>query len=161
MRCLRIIVGGSWREKRYNTSIRRLAKLQRLLTTLTQCRLCFLAHLLRMADSHLLKQLLMCAPIGGNWSVGSPEALLEWSGHEGFEGLSSTWVLAWAGPERSCLVTSHQGMFWDSESAGIELEEKRRRIQERGWGSRGKLTVRQLCNVTFLDVLLGLQAMLA
>ena len=40
--CMRMILGISVRQKKRHTTIRKLAKLQRLSSILTQCRLCFL-----------------------------------------------------------------------------------------------------------------------
>ena len=61
MRCLRIILGVSLREKR-NTAIRKLAKQQRVSSVLMRKRLHFLGHLERMKDERVLKKLLVCAP---------------------------------------------------------------------------------------------------
>ena len=60
MRCLRIILGVSLREKR-NTAIRKLAKQQRVSSVLMRKRLHFLGHLERMKDERVLKKLLVCA----------------------------------------------------------------------------------------------------
>ena len=70
MRCLRIILGVSVRDMKRNTTIRKMAKQQRLSSVLMQRRLRLLGHLSRMDDNRLPKQLLVCAPVGGSRAVG-------------------------------------------------------------------------------------------
>ena len=70
MRCLRIILGVSVRDMKRNTTIRQMAKQQRLSSVLMQRRLRLLGHLSRMDDSRLPKQLLVCAPVSGSRAVG-------------------------------------------------------------------------------------------
>ena len=59
MRSLRIILGVSIREKKRHTTIRRMAKQQKLSSVLSQRRLRFLGHISQMKDSRLPKQLLV------------------------------------------------------------------------------------------------------
>ena len=70
MRCLRIILRVSLWDKQRNTTMRKLAKQQRVSSILVQRRLCLLGHLVRMNDSRLPKKMLVCAPAGGNRAVG-------------------------------------------------------------------------------------------
>ena len=77
MRCLRIILGISLRENKRNTTIRKLARQQRLSSVLSQRRLRLLGHLSRMDDNRVPKQLLVCAPIGGSRTAGGQK--LRWN----------------------------------------------------------------------------------
>ena len=70
MRCLRIILRVSLWDRKRNTTIRKLAKQQRILSMFTQRRLRLLGHLARMDDGRLPKQLLVCAPVDGRRAVG-------------------------------------------------------------------------------------------
>ena len=70
IRCLRIILGVSVRQKKRHTTIRKMAKQQRISSILTQRRLRFLGHLSRMPNERLPKQLLVSAPVGGQRSAG-------------------------------------------------------------------------------------------
>ena len=70
IRCLRIILGISIRQKKRHTTIRKMAKQQRVSTILAQRRLRFLGHLSQMPDHRLPKQLLVSAPVGGKRVVG-------------------------------------------------------------------------------------------
>lgn len=70
VRCLRIILGVSVREKKRHTTIRKMAKQQRVSTILLQRRLRFLGHLSRMSEERLPRQLLVCAPVGGKRAAG-------------------------------------------------------------------------------------------
>ena len=70
IRCLRIILGVSVRQKKRHTTIRKMAKQQRISSILTQRRLRFLGHLSRMPDERLPKQLLASGPVGGKRSAG-------------------------------------------------------------------------------------------
>ena len=70
MRCLRIILRVSIRQKKRHTTIRRMTKQQKLSSVLSQRRLRFLGHISRMKDSHLPKQLLVCAPVDGKRAAG-------------------------------------------------------------------------------------------
>ena len=70
IRCLRIILGISIRQKKCHTTIRKIAKQQRFSTILAPCCLRFLGHVSQMPDHRLPKQLLVSAPVGGNCAVG-------------------------------------------------------------------------------------------
>ena len=70
VRCLRIILGISVRQKKRHTTIRKMAKQQRISSLLTQRRLRFLGHLSRMSEDRLPKQLLVSAPVGGKRTAG-------------------------------------------------------------------------------------------
>jgi hypothetical protein len=70
IRCLRIILGISIREKKRHTTIRKVAKQQRISSILLQRRLRFLGHLSRMPEERLPRQLLVCAPAGGKRAAG-------------------------------------------------------------------------------------------
>ena len=70
VRCLRIILGISVRQKKRHTTIRKMAKQQRISSILTQRRLRFLGHLSRMSEERLPKQLLVSAPVGGKRTAG-------------------------------------------------------------------------------------------
>ena len=70
VRCLRIILGISVRQKKRHTTIRKMAKQQRISSILTQRRLRFLGHLSRMSEDRLPKQLLVSAPAGGKRTAG-------------------------------------------------------------------------------------------
>ena len=58
-----VVCGSSWgfsvRQKKRHTTIRKMAKQQRISSILTQRRLCFLGHLSRMLEETLPKQLLV------------------------------------------------------------------------------------------------------
>ena len=77
IRCLRIILGISTRDMKRNTTIRKLAKQQRLSSILSQRRLRFLGHLSRMGDQRLPKQLLVSALVGGKRAPGGQK--LRWN----------------------------------------------------------------------------------
>ena len=70
IRCLRIILRISVRQKKRHTTIRKMAKQLRVSLILAQRRLRFLGHLTRMPNERLPKQLLVSAPVGGKRSVG-------------------------------------------------------------------------------------------
>ncbi|MDA8001968.1 MAG: reverse transcriptase domain-containing protein [Alphaproteobacteria bacterium] len=70
IRCLRIILGISVREQKRHTTIRKMAKQQRISSILVQRRLRFLGHLSRMSNDRLPKQLLVSAPVGGKRTAG-------------------------------------------------------------------------------------------
>ena len=70
IRCLRIILGISVREQKRHTTIRKMAKQQRISSILVQRRLRFLRHLSRMSNDRLSKQLLVSAPVGGKRTAG-------------------------------------------------------------------------------------------
>ena len=70
VRCLRIILGISVRQRKRHTTIRKMAKQQRISSILTQRRLRFLGHLSRMSEDRLPKQLLVSAPVGGKRTAG-------------------------------------------------------------------------------------------
>ena len=70
IRCLQVILGISVREQKRHTTIRKMAKQQRISSILVQCRLRFLAHLSRISNGRLPKQLLVSAPIGGKHPAG-------------------------------------------------------------------------------------------
>ena len=65
VRCLWIILGISVKQKKRHTTIRKMAKQQRISSLLTQHCLRFLGHLSRMAEDRLPKRLLVSAPVGG------------------------------------------------------------------------------------------------
>ena len=77
IRCLRIILGISIRDMKRNTTIRKLAKQQRISSILSQRRLRFLGHLSRMGDHRLPKQLLVSALVGGQRAPGGQK--LRWN----------------------------------------------------------------------------------
>ena len=68
--CLQTILGISVRQKKRHTTIRKMAKQQKISSILTQCRLRFLGHLSRMSEERLPKQLLVSAPVGGKHTAG-------------------------------------------------------------------------------------------
>ena len=70
VRCLRIILGISIRQKKRHTIICKMAKQQRISSILTQRHLRFLGHLSRMSEERLPKQLLVSAPVGGKRAAG-------------------------------------------------------------------------------------------
>ena len=70
VRCLRIILGISVRQKKRQTTIHKIAKQQRISSLLTQRRLRFLGHLSRMSEDRLPKQLLVLAPVGSKRTAG-------------------------------------------------------------------------------------------
>jgi hypothetical protein len=70
IRCLRIILGISIRQKKHHNTICKMAKQQRISSILTQHHLHFLRHLSRMPDSCLSNQLLVSAPVGSKHSTG-------------------------------------------------------------------------------------------
>ena len=70
MHCLRIILKVSIREKKRNTTIRRMAKQQKLSSVLSQLSLRFLGHISQMNDCRLPKQLLVYAPVDGKLAAG-------------------------------------------------------------------------------------------
>ena len=70
MSCLRIILRLSIKEKKRHTTIKRMAKHQKLSSVLSQHRLCYLGHISQMKDSRLPKQLLVCAPVDGKCAPG-------------------------------------------------------------------------------------------
>ena len=70
IRCLWIILGVSIRKKKHHTTIRKMAKQQRISSNLTHRHLHFLGHLSRMPNECLPKQLLVSAPVGGKRSAG-------------------------------------------------------------------------------------------
>ena len=70
IRCLRIILGVSVREKKHYTIMRKMAKQQRKPSTFSQRHLRFLGHLSRIPKDQLPRQLLVCAPAGGKRSAG-------------------------------------------------------------------------------------------
>ena len=70
VRCLRIILGLSVRQKKRHTTIHKIVKQQRISFLLTQRRLHFLGHLSRMSEERLPKQLLVLAPVGGKCTAG-------------------------------------------------------------------------------------------
>ena len=70
IRCLRIILGISVREKKRHTTIRKMAKQQRISSILLQRHLRFLGHLSRMSNDRLPKQFLVSAPVGGKRTAG-------------------------------------------------------------------------------------------
>ena len=70
MRCLRIILSISVWDMKRHTTIRKLAHQHRLSSLLSSRHLRFLGHIVRMPDSRLPKQLLVCALTGGARSVG-------------------------------------------------------------------------------------------
>ena len=77
VRCLRIILGISVRQKKRHTTIRKMAKQQRISSILTQRRLRFLGHLSRMSEERLPKQLLVSAPVRGKRTAGGQKC--RWS----------------------------------------------------------------------------------
>ena len=70
IRCLRIILGVSVREKKHHTTIFKMAKQPRISSILSQHPLRFLRHLLRMPEDQLPRQLLVCASVGGKRYAG-------------------------------------------------------------------------------------------
>ena len=70
MRCLRIILSISIRDNKRNTSIRKAAKQQRVSSLLSQRRLRFAGHLVRMSGNRLPRKLLVCSLPSGRRSVG-------------------------------------------------------------------------------------------
>ena len=77
MRCLRTILGVSLWDRRRDTSIRKIAHLDRVSTILTKRRLQLLGHILRMDKGRLPRKLLVCAPSQGRHSVGGQK--LRWN----------------------------------------------------------------------------------
>ena len=69
-RSLRSILGVSLWDGKRDTSIRKIANLQRISTMLTQRRLRLLGHILRMDEFRLPRKLLVCASPQGRRSVG-------------------------------------------------------------------------------------------
>ena len=66
MHCLRIILSISIWDNKCNTSIQKAAKQQRVSSFLSQCRLRFAGHLVRMSGNRLPRKLLVCSlPSGG------------------------------------------------------------------------------------------------
>ena len=70
MLCLRIILSISIRDNKRNTSIRKAAKQQRVSSILSQRRLRFAGHLVRMSGNHLPRKLLVCSLPFGRRSAG-------------------------------------------------------------------------------------------
>ena len=70
MRSLRFILGVSLWDGKRDTSIRKIAHLQRISIMLTQRRLRLLGHILRMDECRLPRKLLVCASPQGRRSVG-------------------------------------------------------------------------------------------
>ena len=70
MQCLRIILGISMWDIKRNTTIRKLARMPRMSTILSQRRLRLLGHLACIDDHCLPKKLLVSAPAGGSRAVG-------------------------------------------------------------------------------------------
>ena len=70
MRCLRIILSISIRDNKRNTSIRKAAKQQRVSSLLSQRRLRFAGHLVRISGNRLPCKLLVCSLPFGRRSVG-------------------------------------------------------------------------------------------
>ena len=70
MRCLRTILSISIWDNKRNTSIRKAAKQQRVSSLLSQRRLRFAGHLVRMDDNRLPHKLLVCTLPSGKRSVG-------------------------------------------------------------------------------------------
>ena len=71
MRCLRIILGISVREKRRHTELREVD------TLLRYRRLRWLGHVARMGHWHIPRNLLVCKPDGGRWAAGDQK--LRWN----------------------------------------------------------------------------------
>ena len=70
MRCLRIILSISIRDNKRNTSIRKAAKQQRVSSILSQRRLRFAGHLVRISGNRLPRKLLVCSLPFGRRSAG-------------------------------------------------------------------------------------------
>ena len=70
MRCLRIILSISIWDNKRNTSIRKAAKQQRVSSILSQRRLRFAGHLVRMSGNRLPRKLLVCSLPFGRRSAG-------------------------------------------------------------------------------------------
>ena len=68
--CLQIILGISVREQKCHTTIRKIAKQQRISSIHLQHCLHFLGHLSRMSNDCLPKQLLVSVPVGCKRNVG-------------------------------------------------------------------------------------------
>ena len=65
MRCLRVILGVSVRDKRRNTELRAEAGLERVEVILLRRRLRWLGHVARMDSTRIPKCMLVCKPEGG------------------------------------------------------------------------------------------------
>ena len=70
IRCLRIILGLTVRQKKRHTTIRKMARQQRMSSILVQRHLRFLGHIVRMPKERLPRQLLVSAPVGGKRAPG-------------------------------------------------------------------------------------------
>ena len=77
MRCLRSILGVSLWDGQRDTSIGKIAHLQRVSTMLTHRRLRLLGHILRMDENRLPRKLLVCALFRGRRSAGGQK--LRWN----------------------------------------------------------------------------------
>ena len=76
MRCLRIILGISVREKQRNTTVRSMARIETVETMIRKRRLRWLGHVARMKPDRIPRQLLVCKFDGGKRSVGGQK--LRW-----------------------------------------------------------------------------------
>ena len=76
MRCLRIILGISVRQKQRNTDIRAKASIETVDTMIRKRRLRWLGHVARMEPHRIPRRLLVCKFIGGKRAVGGQK--LRW-----------------------------------------------------------------------------------
>ena len=134
--CLRTIMGISIREKKHHTTIRKLAKQQRISSILTQRRLRFLGHLSRMPDHRLAKQLLVSAPVGGKRSVGGQKR--RWndvvSNDRRLSNLSETWREQAQERDSWRITIKRSAEFLNQQAEASEKgrkDEKKRRREQR------------------------------
>ena len=77
MRCLRIILGVSMREKQRNTDIRAKANIETVETMVRKRKLRWLGHVARMDAGRIPRQLLVCRPETGKHTAGGQK--LRWA----------------------------------------------------------------------------------
>ncbi|XP_045452069.1 uncharacterized protein LOC123661077 [Melitaea cinxia] len=72
MRCLRNILGISWKDIATNERVLQIARMPSLTAMLKQRRLCWLGHVHRMDPSRLLRQIMLGAVANARRDVGRP-----------------------------------------------------------------------------------------
>ena len=134
--CLRIILSVSVRKKKRHTTMRTMAKHQRISSILSQHHVRFLGHLSMMPRDQLPRQLLVCAPAGGKCSAGGQKR--QWNGVVASDlkkcNLSGTWREYAQECDSWCTTIHHSVEHLNIEAENNEKtgkDEKKHRREQR------------------------------